>query len=1348
MKPSNSTISDRFPKINQIWPFLQNQAAPILVLIYIALVGICFILLPVLFGSSLQVPFIGAFPEHTLIIKTTALVYPDDEAQNQFNHLRGSQIKEINRKSITDQGEFNDVLTEYAIDETITLSVLSPQGLRQTYTIKLQELAFTDQLRLFFIPYFVGLVYLLAGLYVFIAHHHAAVGRAFALFSTSSAIVLAARYESYTTGILVAFWTIALAVAGGALINLAMVFPETAFPKKLPRYLSCSGYGLAIPISVYAVSTIRNFKHPLAYATAWQIEYIFLILSVILFLVMTYISRRQTSSLVARKETCLILWGALISLIPLIVCNLISLYFPVSGFSSYLLLLLCVFPIMTGYAILRYHRIKSDYLLRQSVTYTILSFLAVGGYGLLLSGLAIATGNYISPSNPFVLGGLVFILTLAFNPLRIFLQNRIDRFFFHKQVDYRDTQEAFSRELTQIVDIHQITNLLRQYIHQAVMPSQMYIFVYDSASAHYVALPDANGHHSDIHFSIKSAFVQTLALHRAAYFIDDLSNLPATLQAEQARLVLLGVQLFIPLPGQTQLIGWVALGSRQSGEPYNNQDLVFLEVLSNQAALAIERSQVAIDLERHIHETTVLTRVAQGVSFTIVFDDILELISAQVGQLMPARDLRITLVDPETKVMHHVFYLRDDDRLIDKENVPLPPGQGLEWVVINNQLSLISNNYDGECRIHNLLPSETGIFAWMGVPLNTGADTIGLISIGSRDPAIIYTTAQCDLLQAIADQTSGAIVKARLLQESERRARQLSLLNEIGIDLTSTLNLNLLLKRILVSAIEILDCEAGSLFMVDQQTYELVFEVVISPVANNLQGSRLPAGTGLVGRSIEEGNPLLANNARQDIDWYEKTDLQTGFDTQDLLVVPMRVQDRVIGAIEVINKRNGAPFSEMDQDLLTAFTSQASIAIENARLYTLTDTALAARVEELSVMQRIDRELNASLDIERALRITLDWALRQSGIECGLVGMVEKEALRIMVTQGYQEPVQIVSSSDNGMVIPLGSPQLAEVLQTGIPKTVLAGGGSPMAVNLKPDVILQVIIPIRRETETIGLLVLESSKQDHSSDDMITFLSRLSDHAAIAIANARLYEEVKEANLAKSRFVSFVAHELKNPMSSIKGYTELVSGGMAGPVNEMQSSFLATVRSNVDRMNTIVSDLNDLTKIQVGNLRLDFTIVKVNNVVDEVIHSLRHQIEEKAQHYEIKIPDNLPMVWADPARMHQILINLVSNASKYTPQGGGFLICAEHYLEKELAGAEFVHLWVQDNGVGITEKDQEKVFQQYFRTEAAKEMAPGTGLGLNLTKSLIEMQGGRIWFDSRHGQGSTFHFTVPVAETQ
>ena len=201
----------------------------------------------------------------------------------------------------------------------------------------------------------------------------------------------------------------------------------------------------------------------------------------------------------------------------------------------------------------------------------------------------------------------------------------------------------------------------------------------------------------------------------------------------------------------------------------------------------------------------------------------------------------------------------------------------------------------------------------------------------------------------------------------------------------------------------------------------------------------------------------------------------------------------------------------------------------------------------------------------------------------------------------------------------------------------------------------------------------------------------------------------------------------------------------------MQYSFLATVRSNVDRMNSIVSDLNDLTKIQVGNLRLEYRVcTRLSEVLDDVLRSLKRQIEEKNQMMEISLAEDLPAVWADPARLAQILTNLISNASKYTPEGSCFGIRVERFSEVDgmLAGAEFLHIWVQDFGIGISDEDQKKIFQQYFRTDTAKEMATGTGLGLSITKSLVELQGGRIWFESALGIGTTFHFTVPIVETQ
>jgi signal transduction histidine kinase len=217
-------------------------------------------------------------------------------------------------------------------------------------------------------------------------------------------------------------------------------------------------------------------------------------------------------------------------------------------------------------------------------------------------------------------------------------------------------------------------------------------------------------------------------------------------------------------------------------------------------------------------------------------------------------------------------------------------------------------------------------------------------------------------------------------------------------------------------------------------------------------------------------------------------------------------------------------------------------------------------VEELSIMGRIVRELNASLEVDRAMRITLEWAMRQSNAEAGLIGMLEDNDLRIMAQQGYEELLPEQSTSQ----LPLNYPAINSVIQSGPANQVslLSNGAKDFAEHRDH-------YSIRREAQVIGLILLESTSDSQGN---LPFLNRLSDNAAIAISNAQLYDAVQRANLAKSEFVSFVAHELKNPMTSIKGYTELLAAGSVGPINEMQANFLNTIRSNVERMSTLVSD--------------------------------------------------------------------------------------------------------------------------------------------------------------------------------
>ncbi|HLO18680.1 MAG TPA: GAF domain-containing protein, partial [Anaerolineales bacterium] len=977
---------------------------------------------------------------------------------------------------------------------------------------------------------------------------------------------------------------------------------------------------------------------------------------------------------------------------------------------------------------------------RQGLVYSLLTIFVVAAYGLLATGIAFIFSTNISSNNPYLIGGLVLFISMFLEPLRMRLQALVDSTFFRGQRAYEERLRTFSHELTNALDLHTIGRVLREQVASSLVPDRLHIYTYDPLNDQYVALANGDGRPtSDIRFSSNSALVQYFQKEKIPLYLDTI-NPPTFIRGDEARLSLLGARLFIALPGEERPVGWLALGTPLSGSVYTPKDLDFLDSLSDQSSVAISRVQTVVDLERRVQEMNALTRVSQGVNVTLIFDDVLELIFAQASQIIPSSLFHITLYSKAANYFYYAFRVDDNERITSFENQPLPPSLGLGQEIIRKGRPILTQDYVNECQARNITPSTQSVYAWMGVPLNSGAETMGSLSVGSGDATVTYTRAQLDLLQAIADQTVGAIVKARLLQETQQRAHQLSILNEITRQLTSTLEQEPLLRNILENAVNILNCEAGTLFLMDEQTGDLVFRVTAGPVASNLLGQRLPAGTGIVGRAVQLRAPVIENDGQRSPTHFGTPDKQTGFTSRALLAVPMQIKDRVLGVIEVINRRDGLPFVEDDQNLLTAFAGQAAVAIENARLLALTDQELEARVEELSIMGRIVRELNASLEVDRAMRITLEWAMRQSNAEAGLIGMLEENDLRIMAQQGYEDtlPEQSISR------IPLELPAIKSVVQSGQSNQVsLVSNG---AKGILQNAHTQIIIPIRREAQVIGLILLESTSDSQGN---LPFLNRLSDNAAIAISNAQLYDAVQRANAAKSDFVSFVAHELKNPMTSIKGYTELLAAGSVGPINEMQTNFLNTIRSNVERMSTLVSDLNDNAKIEAGRLRLDYKPVDVPDVVEDVIRSTKRQVEDKRQSIELRLSSQLPPVWADRIRVGQVLTNLVSNAHKYTPEGGKILIGGEttHNQWDPEGAKQVVHLWVKDNGIGISIEDQAKIFQRFFRSDDSKAReVPGTGLGLNITKSLVEMQGGRIWFDSEFRTGTTFHFTIPVAE--
>jgi len=1319
---------------------LVNQTLQWTVFTYQVFAAILFMLGIFFANRWLQQPFLGAFYEHTLIFNGTGPgeLTPEWALFDQVEV--GDQLIAINGTLVKSSSEIQAILQTRVPGENVNVTVRSKSGEERALLITLYPFPSSSRTVYFLIPSILSAIFLATSLWIFGLRRNEPAGRAFSLFTSSLAIVTGAYFNLITTHQFTFFWTMAAIVSAGALIDLALTFPvEPRFAINRP-YLRWTGLNIGIILFLTSYTTLFNFDKPTAYIRSWQYIYGFIALSIFFYIGMNLYHAMYAQSPVVKTQSRTILIGTLFAFVPLGAWLAFGFFRP-TNFSPYLFLPLAFFPLVIGYTILRFRFFRADEFLRRGLMYVLLTVLVVAGYGLLLFGISLILNPALPSNNAPLVGGFILLLVLLLEPIRARLQRLVDGLFFRGERAYAEQLQDFSHRLTTALDLNTIGVILRGQIASTLTPSKIHVYTYDTLNDFFSALPgDDRRPTSDIRFTATSSFARYFETEHLPLYLDNTAALPTSLQAEQSRLALLGARLFIVLPGKQRVNGWLALGPRLSGQPYAPRDLNFLENICDQASIAIERLQTVAHLERQIQEMNALTRVSQGVNVTLTFDDVLELIYAQTAQIIPTSHFHITLYNEASDYFYYGFCVENNERIPDRENLPFSVSTGLSPEVIRKSRQLITQDYIRECQARSLTPILENVFAWMGVPLNAGAESIGALSIGSRDGATAYTRGQLELLQAIADQTAGAIVKARLLQETQQRARQLSTLNEITRQLTSTLELGPLLQNILENAVGILNCEAGSLFLLDEQTKELVFKVTVGPVAANLIGQRLPPGTGIVGRAVQTRGPVIENEEqRVTSKRFNGVDQQTGFISRSLMAVPLQVKDRVTGVVEVINRRDGLPFVAGDQELLTAFAGQAAVAIENTRLFMLTDQELAARVEELSVMQRIDRELNASLEMDRAMRITLDWALRQSGAEAGLIGMLEETKLRVMAHQGFDE--RMANLPDQTMKVEL--PVMLLSMETGQPQLLTVTASSE---KLLPTAHTQLIIPIRRETAVVGLLHLESTSDSQVDID---FLTRLTDHAAIAISNAQLYGEVQRANVAKSDFVSFVAHELKNPMTSIKGYTELMSAGAVGPVSDMQANFLNTIKTNVVRMNTLVSDLNDVSKIEAGRLSLTYKMADVSALIDDTVRSLKHQIDDKKQILEILLPEKLPVIWADPTRIVQVLVNLLSNSYKYTPEAGILQIGAEegnNQLWDVNDTTRVVHIWVKDNGLGMTAEDQKKVFQQYFRTEYSKDMATGTGLGLNITKKLIEMQGGKIWFESEFRAGTTFHITIPVAE--
>ncbi len=569
-------------------------------------------------------------------------------------------------------------------------------------------------------------------------------------------------------------------------------------------------------------------------------------------------------------------------------------------------------------------------------------------------------------------------------------------------------------------------------------------------------------------------------------------------------------------------------------------------------------------------------------------------------------------------------------------------------------------------------------------------------------------------------------VQARLellaadLQPGDQPDR-LAALYEVSRAMGSSLNLDEVLNQVMDAVIQLTGAERGFLMLLEHEADELQLRAARNFERQNLDRDDMQVSRTLIRRVVEEGVGVVTTNAQTD-ERFSGQDSVMMYALRSILCVPLRARGEVTGVIYVDNKIKTGVFDREDLEMMDAFAAQAAIAIENARLYTRTDAALARRVEELETLSEIDRQLNSRLDFQRVLDLTLDWAVRGTEAERGWIAM----------RTGEGPSLTIVAGDGNGTLLNPDAPDIAPAIHEG--KPVFRRGGTN-------DLPARLVMPVYREGQTLAIIGVQRRSNPFSGEAEL-FLQRLAEHAVVAIENTRLYQAVTDANEAKSQFVSIVSHELKIPMTSIRGYADLLHKGTVGEVNEQQSQFLETIRSNVDRMAALVSDLSDISRIETGRLKIEIGEVPLQEYIRETVSGLRPQLEEKEQTLDLQLAEDLPAVRTDRTRLVQILNNLLSNAVKYTPEGGEITVQA-------LVENGLVRVRVQDSGIGMSEEDQAKLFTQFFRSEdpAVREQA-GWGLGLSVTRRLVELLGGELGFESKLGEGSTFWFTLPVAKDE
>ena len=475
-------------------------------------------------------------------------------------------------------------------------------------------------------------------------------------------------------------------------------------------------------------------------------------------------------------------------------------------------------------------------------------------------------------------------------------------------------------------------------------------------------------------------------------------------------------------------------------------------------------------------------------------------------------------------------------------------------------------------------------------------------------------------------------------------------------------------------------------------------------------------------------------------------------DARTILVTPLMRKGEPIGAI-VIRRDAVGPFSDKQVELLKTFADQAVIAIENVRLFQELQTRtrdLARSVEELKALGEVGRTVSSTLDLETVLSTIVSQASRLSGTDGGAIYEYDEETeeFRLRATQNLaMDFVELLRS----IRIRKGEGAVGQIAVTLEPTQIPDIELDPMYQSRIRDAALRegyhalLAIPLLREQQIIGALIVNRKAPGEFAPDVIELLRTFAAQSALAIQNAGLFQELEEksrqlevADRHKSEFLASMSHELRTPLNAVIGFSEVLLDRMFGELTPKQEEYLQDILTSGRHLLSLINDILDLAKIEAGRMELEVTDFHLPQAIDNAITLIRERAARRAIALEVEVDPRLGDIKGDERKVKQVLLNLLSNAVKFTREGGRVSVHAG------LADG-FAEISVIDTGVGIAPEDHEAVFEEFRQvgSDYAKKHE-GTGLGLTLSRRFVELHGGKIWVKSQLNQGATFTFTLPV----